>query len=221
MIRLIVIILLFGFNSYSQNYFVGLKLGMIYPMYSLSITKHYNGQEYDVQDNISYSYGALIEYKFSKKLSISLESSYEKHKLVFDTYIYRYKPYQIEINNKIQYDYFDIPLVLRYYYKNTGIFFNLGASCIIRLNSNVNTTTPSGNILGPENANYNNNSTLMNYGGIVGLGYMIHLNNRLKLTFELRDRQILNNQFTPYGIEKNIKIQSNTISINSMLKMNL
>lgn len=210
-----------SFQSFSQNLSIGLKGGMIYPMYSLHLTHQNNDVQYEVKNSINYSYGVSIGYKILKNISISIEPCFEKHIVGWDVFIYRAKPYELLIQNTLKYDYLDIPLMVRYYYKNTGIFFNIGASAFLRLNSNVKTTSPSGQIIGPESSNYNENSTFLNYGGIVGIGYTVKLNKKFNLSFELRDRQIFNNQFTPYGIERNLDISSNTLSLMSMFRMNL
>lgn len=216
-----IILFLFSNKLYGQSIFVGIKSGPIYPIYKFEFTD-YKRVAVDIEkSNLNYMIGIDLEYKLTEKSSFSFESSYEKHLAEVNSYRYKATPDETVTNNKILYDYLAIPLLYSYHHAKSGLFIVGGISTLLRLNAYVMTSVSSGIILGNANVNYNSKSTFFNYGYIIGLGYEKKISEKIKFSLEFRDRQILNNQFVPSGIEQHLIITSNTLFLMLEFKVKL
>lgn len=167
----------------------------------------------DYDKVISYSFGISSEYKISKKISLFLNVNYDNKVMKLedfrvtdfnnnDTYL---------VDNRIIFNYLNVPINVRYHFgKSNKLFTDAGVFYNHFLNVKNKTTRKD---TGEEIVVFTNpNVKKYDYGILIGLGYMFHLNEKNCLSILLRDEFGIPN-IMDYENNPNVNIKTNTIKL--------
>lgn len=196
----------FSQESNNGRFKIGLNLGV-----NQSDLKESALEDYDKV--ISYSFGISSEYKISKKFSLFFNINYDNKVMKLEdfrvTNFNNNETYLVD--NKIIFNYLNLPVNIRYHFgKSNKLFADSGVFYNHFLNVKNKTTR---NDTGEEiNVFIDPNVKKHDYGILIGLGYIFHLNEKNCLSILLRDEFGIPN-IMDYPNNPNVNIKTNTIKL--------
>ncbi|TDP61075.1 outer membrane beta-barrel protein [Flavobacterium dankookense] len=191
----------------------------------------------ETKSNFGISYGVSYEFILNNRLSIVTGLSFEQKQIDYNSkseYYYvsevgQILPLEYSFETKNKYQYFTLPLLLKYNFGKKNLFFINGGLFISSSGKYHKSSKITSEILYnyPINVEKNNfpfadDMSGVDYGISLGVGKSFRLNSKTKLSVELRDNFGLVNIIQDFNQSgENNTIKTNTLNLITQLSFDL